>query len=343
MSSDTSVITVRAVSGNTIDLLVRTTSAGGPNDVAYTRSFALVALAEARRRAEDYNFPADKDPTPLELVAEAWAKKDADWYVSEKFMKANVGKYVKRAEVLARRNIISTTAHEELARKTQEIDARELSATDAEALYLDVCHSIDLRVELTDAKWLAGLAPGLVFGTTAYDVWWKDPARQELPFREFAPEPEGSALLVELKASVGDFVGAADRSLMLTSNMPWQLEKAPKTVREALLPIATDNWEGTYLIWKRGATAIDACPVIYVGESSKVVAGSTRELLALWRTGIVSVGRYNDEEKAREKKDVSSAFAAFCEKHEIAPAAHIGSQASALDGELARFLAPEKL
>ena len=32
---------------------------------------------------------------------------------------------------------------------------------------------------MTDPKWAEGIEPELVFGSTAYDVWWNDPLRPE--------------------------------------------------------------------------------------------------------------------------------------------------------------------
>lgn len=172
--SDTSVITVLAVNGPQIDLRVRTTLAGGLNDYSLTRSFALVLVSDARRRARDYGFRVA--PRPIDAEEATW---EPSWYGDQNWMANNVGRYVERTELLARHNILSEDAATH-ARIAAVIDQTAgLPVAEQEARRCEVLHYVDLRIVMTDAKWAAGIEPGLVFGSTAYDVWWGDPLRPQ--------------------------------------------------------------------------------------------------------------------------------------------------------------------
>ncbi|NJK32463.1 MAG: hypothetical protein HC927_08650 [Deltaproteobacteria bacterium] len=175
MSSDTSIITVLAVDGPRIDFRVRTTTAGGINDYSLTRSFALLLVSDARRRARDFGF--NVAPRPIDAEEATW---DPRWYGDRDWMAENVGRYVVSTELLARRNVLPEE-EASYARLTAVMDETSgLPAAEAEARRCEVFHHVDLRVTMTESKWAEGIEPGLVFGSTAYDVWWNDPTRPEV-------------------------------------------------------------------------------------------------------------------------------------------------------------------
>jgi hypothetical protein len=169
MSSECFVVTVLAAADRTLDLRVRTTTAGGPNDYACTRSFALCLI----------HRPLRGGTRPIDREAATWPE---DWYVSEAFMREHVGRYVERTEVLARRNVIDEDdARARQALRSHAELAETMSALDREQHLCGRWHHLDLRVTVTEPRWLEGLGPGMVFGTTAFDVWWGDPRRPEVP------------------------------------------------------------------------------------------------------------------------------------------------------------------
>jgi hypothetical protein len=178
--TDTSVVTILRVEGREIDMRVRTTTAGGLNDWSASRSFALLLLSDARRRARDDGFQLAERPIDREIPA--WEAADESWYVSEPWMIENVGRYVEKTEVLARRNVLDESAPDLDAR----IDAIEratagLDPLAAEAKRCGLYHYLDLRVTVTDARWLEGTPANVVFGSTAHDVWFADPLNPDEP------------------------------------------------------------------------------------------------------------------------------------------------------------------
>lgn len=190
MSSDTSVVTVLAKNGSTIELRVRTTTAGGLDDWSCTRSFALVLLADARRRAADWGFAPPSSPTPLELERDRWEVVDPDWYVSETFMREHVARYVASVDVLARANVRGAAPEAPVHSAMTRVLMMRLPPREEEDRLCEVMHHVVLRAEVTDPRWLEGLEPGLVFGSTAFDVWWDDPTRAAMPDGTKVPMPE---------------------------------------------------------------------------------------------------------------------------------------------------------
>lgn len=148
MSSDTFYVQVRAIAGDTVELRCTTSSAGGANDLATTRSFALMAIEDG--------MPYTRS-TPLQQALLAIAD---DMPLAElAFQRAHVGEFIASTELLERNNII-----EDLAAWSQAL------ADDSAPL-----HEFVLRVRMTDPRWLEGLAVGARWGTVAFDVWRPDP------------------------------------------------------------------------------------------------------------------------------------------------------------------------
>jgi hypothetical protein len=178
--TDVSVVTVLRVEGREIDFRVRTTTAGGLNDWSASRSFALLLLAEARRRAREEGFELAERPIDREIPA--WEAADDSWYVSEPWMIENVARYVAKTEVLVRRNLIDESAPDVYERiEAIEGAVRGLAPLAAEAKRCELYHYLDLRVTVTEPRWLEGTPANIVFGSTAHDIWFADPLNPPEP------------------------------------------------------------------------------------------------------------------------------------------------------------------
>lgn len=158
MSSDTFSIQVQAIKGDTIELMCRTSTAGGVNDYAVTRSFALMVL-------EDGMPYAKTTPLQKRLVELGGGSMPPVWEAS--FHRAHVGEFVASTELVERIGIVG---NESAWRERFELD-------DAIAERDYPLHRFVLRVRMTDKKWLTGLKVGQRWGTTAFDAWWDDPTR----------------------------------------------------------------------------------------------------------------------------------------------------------------------
>jgi hypothetical protein len=156
MSSDTFFITLLSIAGDTAELLCTTSTAGGVNDYAVTRSFALMALEDGMRHGAN---------TPLQQgIAAAGGQ---IW--EEKFHRENVANFIAKTEILKRIGII----RDERAWQQGRFD--EQPGTNVERDF--PLHKFVLRVKVTDPKYLEGLTEGEGWGTTAFDAWWNDPLR----------------------------------------------------------------------------------------------------------------------------------------------------------------------
>ena len=176
MSSDCFTVRVGAVNGTELTLDVLTLTAGGVTDLCYSRSFALRLLDDALRRAADvvpgrWTEQGRAAAAQLFERAERTALRAAlpddqtRWYTSETWMRENVGRFIASSTLVERRNVLDK--HELLER---ERVIEEQHGSD-EALRWERCHNFTLAVVLTDPRWGEHLEVGLVFPTTAYDVW----------------------------------------------------------------------------------------------------------------------------------------------------------------------------
>ncbi|MCY1057327.1 hypothetical protein [Nannocystis sp. SCPEA4] len=162
MSSDTFYIEIRSIEGDTVEMLCTTSTAGGVNDYALTRSFALMALEDGMP------YPGD-NPTPLQkAMREVGGPTPPVW--EQNFHREHVGKFIASTELVERIGIIVDE------RAWQ--DGRFNGGDDREAEKNFPSHKFVLRARVTDPKYLEGLTVGSVHGTTAFDSWWDDPVRQ---------------------------------------------------------------------------------------------------------------------------------------------------------------------
>ncbi len=161
MSSDTFHIHVNSIEGDQVEFLCRTSTAGGLNDYAVTRSFALMIIDDGMPYVA-----TGKKGTPLqeELRAIAGGKTPPIWEFG--FHQEHVAKFVAESKLIERIGIIADEELWKIGRFEHE---------DEEGHPL---HQFVLRVRVTDPKWLEGLKVGASYGTTAFDAWWADPTRQ---------------------------------------------------------------------------------------------------------------------------------------------------------------------
>ncbi|MBS1120379.1 MAG: hypothetical protein H6Q90_2607 [Deltaproteobacteria bacterium] len=164
MSSDCFDVRVQSVDGATVVFDVLTSTAGSVNDLATSRSFALLLLEDAHRRG------ASPGSSSLHETLEADAPED--WYINSAWMKANVGRFVQESVLVERRNNLPEA---ELMKRELEIEEQfgGLSLVDEDQwqpLRWERCHNYTLRVTAADPKWVQHIRPGQTFGTTAFDV-----------------------------------------------------------------------------------------------------------------------------------------------------------------------------
>ncbi len=149
MSSDTFHVHVRAIEGDTIELRCLTGTAGGLNDFAMTRSFALIAMQSGMPRGAALE-------RALAKLADASGHAPV-W--DESFHREHVAKFIVSIELLERSNIID------------DIDAWNARYASGEGPR----HEFVVRVRMTDPRFIDGLEVGDDWGTTAFDAWYPDP------------------------------------------------------------------------------------------------------------------------------------------------------------------------
>jgi hypothetical protein len=205
MSSDTFHIRVQSIVGDTVDLLCSTSTAGGLNDYACTRSFALMAIEDGMP------YPSD-GMTPLQAKMRAVGGPTPPVWEKE-FHRAHVGTFIASTELVERRGII-TDEH-------AWMEGHFGAGNDADAERLYPPHRFLLRVRVTDPRWLEGLEVGSGHGTTAYDAWWDDPERPsnatlaEIESKAsywYPPEPETVSKVMK-RAGTGSKATATDETV----------------------------------------------------------------------------------------------------------------------------------
>jgi hypothetical protein len=160
MSSDTFHIRVTKIDGTNVEFHCFTGTAGGLNDCALTRSFALMIILDGM----PYASAGKGTPLQLELQQVSGAETPPVW--EESFHAAHVAKYIAKAKIIERIGIIYDIPAWQHARF-------ELNQEDECPLHQFIFHA-----QVTDPKWLEGLEEGSYYGTTAFDAWWNDPKRQ---------------------------------------------------------------------------------------------------------------------------------------------------------------------
>ncbi len=161
MSSDTFHIHVNSIDGDCAEFLCKTSTAGGLNDYACTRSFALMIIEDGMPYVSE-----GKKGTPLQQQLRTLAGRDVPPVWEASFHQEHVAKFIAEATLVERMGIIEN----ERAWKHGRF---ELENDDDYPL-----HQFVVRVRVTDPKWLEGLPVGSSYGTTAFDAWWDDPTRQ---------------------------------------------------------------------------------------------------------------------------------------------------------------------
>lgn len=187
MSSDCFDVRVRSVAGRDVVFDVLTGTAGGYDDLCASRSFALCLMSDALRRSVDslpggWDNPERQGEARRRYQAHESAPltqalaHEGTWYVSERWMRDNVGRFITECRLLERRNDLGD---EELQHRSLAIEQEFGGALYTNQRHLwqprrwQRCHNYTLQVLLTDPRWGAHLSPGLEFGTTAFDVWYE--------------------------------------------------------------------------------------------------------------------------------------------------------------------------
>lgn len=160
MSSDTFTIQVLNIDHDKAEFLCTTGTAGGYNDCAFTRSFALMIIHDGMPYASDGNG------TPLQRELHVLAGGDTPPLWKEDFHREHVHKFIAKATLVERRGIIT------------DINAWTHGRFELQKEEEYPLHRFVIHVQVTDPKWLEGLTKDSPYGTTAFDAWWDDPTRQ---------------------------------------------------------------------------------------------------------------------------------------------------------------------
>jgi hypothetical protein len=162
MSSDTFSVHVLNIDHDKVEFLCATSTAGGLNDYAVTRSFALMIIEDGMP------YVSDGKGTPLQHELRKLAGVDTPPVWDASFHKEHVHKFIAKAKLVERMGIITDIPAWQHGRF-------ELEDDDNYPL-----HKFIMHVQVTDPVWLKGLKNGAIYGTTAFDAWWEDPTRQSL-------------------------------------------------------------------------------------------------------------------------------------------------------------------
>lgn len=191
MSSDLFEVRIAKIAGRKVTLDVLTGLAGRVDDICTSRSFALLCLEDCLLRATDLVPGAWDDPKKRAETKRLRMKNDkgtlhkalpstdtSDWFVNEKWMQENVGRFIESCKLVKRRNHLPK---EELKKREGVIEEKFGGALAVnehllwQPLRWKKCHNFTLEVVVTDPKWAKHLEVGLAFGTTAFDVWSEKP------------------------------------------------------------------------------------------------------------------------------------------------------------------------
>lgn len=169
MSSDTFYLFCAPPDGDRVRLCVIPSPAGSADSCCYTRSFVLMALVDAldsedgRRRV----FPFVADPS---WTGDAWMRKHVKEYVTSTDSAHDLnGVPVKGPD----KGYVKTW--KAIAKKREKLSG----GGDNWAPIRDAIHALRhywIDVVVADPKFIAHLAPGKLWGTTAYDSWPTDQA-----------------------------------------------------------------------------------------------------------------------------------------------------------------------
>ncbi len=170
MSTECFDVEIASLDGPVVELMCTTTTAGGANDYATTKSFVLLCLFDAARESSQR--------CPL---VQALGELDFDENANDgQFYSEHVGTFVRSVTLVRREGIVDSPAEWSDRRSAS---ARQLTQSGVPNERLDALldekfprHRFLLRAEMTNAQWLTGIKKGVRFGTTAYDVLYPDSA-----------------------------------------------------------------------------------------------------------------------------------------------------------------------
>ncbi|AGC43819.1 hypothetical protein MYSTI_02503 [Myxococcus stipitatus DSM 14675] len=214
MSSDCYYVRVGTLEGKSVTLHCLTGFAGGMKDYATTRSFALLLLIDARKRADDTPDLVRGAPKEVAKLRKALAKKvakarsplldEVSWpRYKEDWHAENTPRYIQRVKLLERHNDLHEWKLEKARAELSPLQDKGFGAF-LEAAW-ERMHGFDLQVEVTDAKYLAHLVEGHLFPTTAFDVWSEPKAAPP----KKAQEPKGPRMQKPAAAPKGNYAGMA--------------------------------------------------------------------------------------------------------------------------------------
>jgi hypothetical protein len=156
------------INGPVVDLWCTTTTAGGVNDYADSRSFVILCLADAARES------SSRCPLLQALGELGFDERATD----EAFYLEHGGTFVRSVRLLTREGVVQSPSQWVASRVEY---GQQLTRLGTPLDRLDGLldekfprHRFLLRAELTNARWLSGLEKGSRFATTAYDVLYPD-------------------------------------------------------------------------------------------------------------------------------------------------------------------------
>ena len=164
MSSDTYFIEVTNIEGDKVEFLCSTSTAGGINDYAATRSFALMLIEDGMP------YVSDGKGTPLQAELRKITGQETPRIWDKDFNKEHVGSFITKATLVERMGVVND----------DDLAAWQHGRFEEENEVDYPLHKFVLHAQVTDPKWLEGLKNGSRYGTTAFDAWWDDPTRQSL-------------------------------------------------------------------------------------------------------------------------------------------------------------------
>jgi hypothetical protein len=175
MSSPTFAISLVKQAPGRVTLRVRSLNSSGLNDYASSPMFALMSLAEARRKAAELaKRKASGAAHALEQESKAWP---SDFRNSFDFWNYQLPVYIKDTQRAQKRTLagdLSDKQREKIATIERTIKDR---AKQEDELCKILPHTF-IEVNLADDRWRKGLETGWIWETTAYD-----PDRPEDPPR----------------------------------------------------------------------------------------------------------------------------------------------------------------
>lgn len=178
MSSDTFHISITQVDGAEVTLSCVTSTAGGHSDLAMSRSFVLMCLFDAMPESS----PLMQALSGLDYVAHI---------TDEAFYREHLDRFIAGSWLMQRENVL----YDEHRRWALLNELNALADSGTAPAGFDVLEELEkqfprhrfvIRARMADPRWLEGLGHSS-FGTTAYDVWYTDPAMNSVRIQAGTP------------------------------------------------------------------------------------------------------------------------------------------------------------